>query len=98
MNDTGKGSSSLGENERNKQGGNGNGGDGGGGDADLHPLINGLIKSLPTDVKEPWTIEKRAKWLRAAAQNFDLIYPDTGDDYIDIKIQRGTAREFIDLS
>jgi hypothetical protein len=64
------------------------GGDGGDGNG-LHPLIEGLIKSLPKDPEQPWPIEKRAKWLRAAAQNFDLIYPDTGDDSIEITVQRG---------
>jgi hypothetical protein len=64
------------------------GGDGGG--SDLHPLIEGLIKSLPKDPN--WPIEKRAKWLRAAAQNFDLIYNDTGDDSIEVKIQRGSTQ------
>ncbi len=65
------------------------GGDGGGGNT-LHPLIAGLIKTLPAD--ENWPIERRVKWLRAAAQNFDLIYQDSGDDFIEIKIQRGTAQ------
>ncbi len=67
----------------------GGGGDGGGGE--LHPLIEGLIRSLPKE-GEDWPIDKRAKWLRAAAQNFDLIYPDTGSDSIEIKIQRGTTQ------
>jgi len=72
------------------QAGKNGGGDGGGG-GELHPLIEGLIKSLPKE-GENWPIEKRAKWLRAASQNFDLIYPDTGDDSIEIKIQRGTTQ------
>jgi len=72
--------------EKPKNDGNGSGGSGDGGGG-LHPLVEGLIKSLG---KEPdWPIEKRAKWLRAAAQNFDLIYNDTGDDSIEVKIQRG---------
>jgi hypothetical protein len=66
------------------------GGDDGDGGGRLHPLIEGLIKSLPKDLEEPWAIEKRAKWLRAASQNFDLIYPDTGEDFIEIKVQKGT--------
>jgi hypothetical protein len=73
--------------EKNANGGGGNG-DGGG---PLHPLIDGLIRSLPK-AGDIWPIEKRAKWLRAASQNFDLIYPDTGDDSIEVKIQRGSPQ------
>lgn len=70
--------------QQQKSGGSGDGGNGGG----LHPLIEGLIKSLPKDIEQPWPIEKRAKWLRAAAQNFDLIYNDTGDDSIEVTVKR----------
>ena len=73
-----------------KKKGDGGGDEGGGGE--LHPLIAGLIASLPKNHDENWAIEKRVKWLRAASQNFDLIYPDTGDDSIEIKIQRGRAQ------
>ncbi|HLH17621.1 MAG TPA: hypothetical protein VKX45_10390 [Bryobacteraceae bacterium] len=68
----------------------GGGDDGGSGDSPLHPLIRGLIKSLPPEGQD-WPIEKRAKWLRAAAQNFDLIYPDTGMDSIEIRVQKGST-------
>ena len=64
-------------------------GDVGGSGIVLHPLIQGLIKTLP-DPKDEWPIEKRAKWLRAASQNFDLIYPDTTEDSIEIKVQKGS--------
>ena len=67
-------------------------GDGGGsGFGLLHPLIEGLIKTLPDPTAE-WPIEKRAKWLRAASQNFDLIYPDTTEDSIEIKVQKGSGK------
>jgi hypothetical protein len=39
----------------------------------LHPFIKGLLDTLP----EPgtnWALEGRAKWLQAAAYNFDLMY------------------------
>jgi hypothetical protein len=74
------------ERERVKRHGGGSGGGGG-----LHPLIDGLIKTLP-DPETDWPIEKRAKWLRAAAQNFDLIYKDAGDDSIEITVQKGSAK------
>jgi hypothetical protein len=41
--------------------------------ANFHPFIQGLLDSLP----EPgtnWALEGRAKWLQAAALNFDLMY------------------------
>lgn len=79
--------SETGKNHHNNGGDGGGDGTGGG----LHPLIEGLIKSLPKAGSD-WTIEKRAKWLRAASQNFDLIYPDTGEDFIEVKIQRGSAQ------
>lgn len=43
-----------------------------------HPFIEGLLESLP----EPgtnWAIEGRAKWLQAAALNFDLMYKGSGE-------------------
>jgi hypothetical protein len=49
---------------------------------DLHPFIQGLLKTLP----EPgtnWSIEGRSKWLQAAANIFDLMYKGTGS--IEIK-------------
>lgn len=68
-------------------GGNGGGGNGGGGggrggrqkvDRDLHPFIVGLLQTLP----EPgtvWAIEGQAAWLKAAAQNFKLMYQSDGE-------------------
>lgn len=48
------------------------------GTSGLHPFIQGLIEALP----EPgtnWAVEGRAKWLQAAANNFDLMYKGTGE-------------------
>ena len=57
--------------ERKKTGGGS--GDGDGVDGDLHPFIQGLLKSLPKpDTK--WPIASRLKWLQAASHIFDLIY------------------------
>ncbi|HEY3777912.1 MAG TPA: hypothetical protein VGL35_07625 [Rhizomicrobium sp.] len=55
----------------------------GGGGGRFHPFIEGLLATLP----EPgtlWTIEGRAAWLQAAAQNFMLIYK--GDGKIDVTV------------
>jgi hypothetical protein len=44
-----------------------------------HPFIQGLLDTLP----EPgtnWGVEGRAKWLMAAAHNFDLIYMGAGGE------------------
>jgi len=57
-----------------------NGGGGGGGS--YHPFIEGLLKTLPR-VGEEWPIRDRAKWLKLAANAFDLIYKGDGD--IEIK-------------
>jgi hypothetical protein len=51
---------------------------GGGGPPTLHPFIEGLLKTLPQP-ETPWEIEKRAKWLQAAANIFDLIYSASDD-------------------
>lgn len=57
------------------------GGSGGGGDR-FHPFIEGLLQTLPAP-GTLWTIEGRAAWLSAAAQNFTLIYK--GEGKIDVK-------------
>jgi hypothetical protein len=42
-----------------------------------HPFIQGLLDTLP-EPNTNWTVEGRAKWLQAAAHNFDLIYKGSG--------------------
>ena len=37
------------------------------------PLIQALVKKLPKP-DSPWSLEDRAKWLRAAAIIFNLVY------------------------
>jgi hypothetical protein len=49
------------------------GGDGGG----RHPLIDGLIATLPVEGTE-WEIEARRMWLQTAASIFNLIYKTSG--------------------
>jgi len=53
------------------------GGGGGGGDEELHPFIQGLLKTLPEPESE-WDAKDRAKWLQTAANIFDLIYKGEG--------------------
>jgi len=45
------------------------------GSRQLHPFVEGLIKSLPR-IGEPWPLGKRVQWLQAAVSCFSLIYPD----------------------
>ncbi|HYM06085.1 MAG TPA: hypothetical protein VEU11_05950 [Terriglobales bacterium] len=68
-----------------------NGGDGGG--SERHPLIEGLIKTLP-EPSSPWPIEGRKKWLSAASNIFDLIYstPDDSKGALRIEIQKDSAK------
>ncbi len=64
--------------DRDKGRGGGGGGGGHGGDfADLHPFIQGLLKTLPEPETE-WDASARAKWLQTAANIFDLIYKGDG--------------------
>ena len=67
-------------------------GGGDGGDS-LHPLIQGLIKALPAP-DLPWPVEKRKRWLQAAANNFDLIYTDADEagDSLVIEVKKGSAK------
>jgi hypothetical protein len=67
-----------------------NGGSGGGnGGGQYHPFVQGLLATLP----EPgtlWTVEGRAAWLLAAAQNFTLIYK--GEGKIDVQVSGKTDK------
>lgn len=53
-------------------------GSGAGGGNELHPFIQGLLKTLPTPDTD-WTIEQRIRWLQTAAGIFDLIYKGNDD-------------------
>ncbi|HEY7523139.1 MAG TPA: hypothetical protein VH720_05705 [Candidatus Limnocylindrales bacterium] len=55
-----------------KGGGPGDG-DGGGDGGNLHPLIRGLVETLP-DPGTEWADEDQNEWLDAARANFRLIY------------------------
>lgn len=50
---------------------------GGGDDPTSHPFIQGLFQTLP-ELESEWPTSDRAKWLKAAANVFDLIYKGEG--------------------
>jgi hypothetical protein len=60
------------------------GGGGGGGD-NLHPFIQGLLKTLP-DVATEWTQQGRQQWLQTAAGIFNLIYQAGAGDKGSIQV------------
>jgi hypothetical protein len=39
-----------------------------------HPFIKGLLLSLPEKLQENWTAPERVKWLKAAADAFELMF------------------------
>ncbi|WP_374407579.1 hypothetical protein [Pelagerythrobacter sp.] len=55
----------------------GSGGGGGGGKV-YHPLIEGMLETLPA-VGEPWSLEERKAWLTMAESIFAMIYQKAGD-------------------
>jgi hypothetical protein len=62
-------------------------GSGGGGDGfDHDPMIIGLFKRLPKP-QDSWTLKERQRWLRTAAEVFDLIYGDEDDGKIEVGIR-----------
>lgn len=63
------------------------GGNGGGGNrSDLHPLIQGLLLTLPLP-NTTWPAQDRLNWLVMANSIFKMIYPtgDAGDVEITLK-------------
>lgn len=59
----------------------------------LHPFIQGLLKTLP-EQSTAWSLRDRAKWLRLAANAFDLIYKsDDSDGEIQIRVVEEHGRE-----
>lgn len=57
-----------------------------------HPLIEGLIKTLPKAETE-WTVEARKKWLQAASNIFDLIYTDSNGGSISVTVAKDSAKQ-----
>jgi hypothetical protein len=52
------------------------------GAGELHPFIQGLLKTLPAPETE-WAIPERVKWLQTAASIFGLIYKGEGSIKVD---------------
>lgn len=73
--------------EQNRGGGNGGGGGGGGGGGagggsgggTDHPLISGLLLTLPAP-GNAWSVEDRLNWLTMANSIFKAIYPKSGGE------------------
>lgn len=65
--------------QREELGGGGSaGGTGGGGGSQYHPLIEGMLETLPK-VGQPWPTEQRKAWLTMAESIFAMIYEKAGD-------------------
>lgn len=69
----------------------GGGSNGGGTGTDLHPLIQGILMTLPKPGTE-WSAQDRVNWLTMASSIFKMIYPDNGggDITIELKNRGGT--------
>lgn len=55
----------------------------------MEPLIRGLIEKLP-EAGSKWNLVDRAKWLNAAASNFDLMYESEDDTGIAVTLEGST--------
>lgn len=70
---------------------------GGGGDdglGNLHPFVQGLLKTLP-EPGDDWPTADRIKWLRTAANIFDLIY-EGSEGEISVSQPRRDSRDYGD--
>ena len=63
------------------------GGSGGGGGQE-HPLIQGLLMTLPQPRSE-WSAQERVNWLNMASSIFKMIYSESAPSDIEIKIKGG---------
>ena len=66
----------------------GNSGSGGGGGGQEHPLIQGLLMTLPQPRSE-WSGQERVNWLNMASSIFKMIYSENTPTDIEIKIKGG---------
>ena len=63
---------------------------GGGGGGDQHPLIQGLLVTLPPPGGE-WSSQERVNWLTMAASIFKMIYTEQSPSAITITTQGGSS-------
>lgn len=69
--------------------GTGGGNDGGGGNGEeLHPLVRGLLMTLPQPSSD-WSTQDRVNWLTMASSIFKMIYTDPSQGDIEIKLKGG---------
>lgn len=77
--------------DKDKGGGGGNGG--GSGNGGMHPLIQGLLQTLP-NAGEVWSVQDRFDWLNMANTILKMIYkPGQSDGEITVAIKRGAHTE-----
>jgi len=66
----------------------GNAGNGGGGSDGMHPLIQGLLLTIPKPGAS-WTAPERMNWLVMANSIFKMIYPPGSTGDVEIKLVGG---------
>ena len=69
----------------------GRGGAGGGGAGGEHPLIQGLLMTLPQPRSE-WSGQERVNWLNMASSIFKMIYTESAATNIKIGIEEAPTR------
>lgn len=78
------------DSQRREQAARTGGAGGGSGGGQEHPLIQGLLMTLPQPRSE-WSGQERVNWLNMASSIFKMIYSESTPSDIDIKIKGGAA-------
>lgn len=61
-------------------------------EGDLHPLIKGLVQTLPKKENDKWPLDRRVHWLQIAVNIFSLLYGNADDGEIKISVvKRGVS-------
>ena len=68
-------------------GGIGGGGSGGSDELNLHPLIMGLVKTLPKNDGDAWPLERRVHWLQIAVNTFSLLYGSNDEGEVQVIVK-----------
>ncbi len=77
-----------GSQSRDANSGKSGGGNGGGGGGRQHPLIQGLLMTLP-EPGQDWSAQERVNWLTMASSIFKMIYVEQSPSAIQIKVTEG---------